>query len=87
MKLATLRDGTPDGVLHVVSRDLSRATPATGIARTMQAAMDDWAAAEPRLRALAEALEAGSAPAIPFDPTGAAAPFPAPINGRMPVPM
>ena len=42
MKLATLRDGTRDGTLLVVSRDLKRAVKADHIAPTLQAALDDW---------------------------------------------
>lgn len=57
MKLATLKDGSRDGRLIVVSRDLRRAVTADGIARTMQAALDDWLEAEPELRALADRLE------------------------------
>ncbi len=58
MKLATLRDGGRDGTLIVVSRDGSRYTPATGIAPTLQAALDDWADVEPRLRAARRAAAA-----------------------------
>jgi fumarylacetoacetate (FAA) hydrolase len=42
MKLATLRDGTRDGTLIVVSRDLKRAVKADHIAPTLQDALDDW---------------------------------------------
>jgi fumarylacetoacetate (FAA) hydrolase len=75
MKLATLRNGHPDGTLVVVSRDLKRCISAAGIAPTMQAAMDGWDVAEPKLRDLAEKLEA-SADAPRFDPAQAAAPLP-----------
>jgi len=40
MKLATLKDGTRDGKLVVVSRDLTRFTDASFLARTLQAALD-----------------------------------------------
>jgi fumarylacetoacetate (FAA) hydrolase len=77
MKLATLRDGTRDGALAVVSRDLRRAVRAEGVARTLLAALEDWARAEPELRRLAGALEAGrAAGAFDFDPAAAAAPLP-----------
>lgn len=77
MKLATLKDGSRDGRLAVVSSDLARAVPASGIAPTLQAAIERWDETEPRLRALAAALEAGTAPdAIAFDPAQAAAPLP-----------
>lgn len=76
MKLGTLRDGTRDGLLVVVRRDLSRCAPATGIARTLQAALDDWDAAEPRLRELAERLEAEQIASVPFDASRFDAPLP-----------
>ena len=59
MKLATLRNGTADGQLVVVSRDLQRAVPARGIAKTLLIALEAWEQTEPPLRALAEALELG----------------------------
>ncbi len=74
MKLASLKRGGRDGTLVVVSKDLSRAIEAAGIAPTLQAALDDWAAIEPQLRALAEKLEAGGGAA--FDPAACAAPLP-----------
>ena len=58
MKLATLRDGSRDGRLAVVSRDLTRCLPATEIAPTLQAALDDWTAIAPKLTELADRLEA-----------------------------
>ena len=61
MKLGSLKDGGRDGTLVVVSRDLARAVRATGIAATLQQALDDWQRAAPRLVALAEALESGDA--------------------------
>jgi fumarylacetoacetate (FAA) hydrolase len=76
MKLATLRNGQPDGCLVVVSRDLSRFSPATAIAPTLQAALDDWDKAEPALRVIAEKLEASDAEGAPFDPAAAMAPLP-----------
>jgi fumarylacetoacetate (FAA) hydrolase len=41
----------------VVSRDGTRYEAASAIAPTLQAALDDWARVEPKLRALADALE------------------------------
>src|SRR5919106_1685096 len=75
MKLASLK-ARPDGQLVVVSRDLARCTPAEGIAPTLQAALESWAAAEPRLRALADDLEAGRVEARPFDQAACASPLP-----------
>jgi fumarylacetoacetate (FAA) hydrolase len=67
MKLGSLKQGR-DGELVVVSRDLSRAVRATGIAATLQAALDDWSMARSKLESLAAALEAGDAAgAFAFD--------------------
>ena len=76
MKLATLNDGTRDGQLVVVSRDLTRCAPAGDIAATLQAALDDWARIAPRLQALADTLEAGDAADRPFDQADAHSPLP-----------
>ena len=77
MKLATLRDGSRDGALMLVDRALQRALPVPEIARTLQAALDDWSRVEPLLRARAEALETGGAGATrPFNPADCAAPLP-----------
>ena len=76
MKLASLKQGR-DGRLLVVSRDLGRAVPASGIAPTLQAALDDWDDTAPRLEELAEELEAGTADgSFAFDATRCAAPLP-----------
>jgi fumarylacetoacetate (FAA) hydrolase len=76
MKLATLADGSRDGRLAVVSRDLRRAAPAQSVAPTLQAALDDWARAKPALEALARELDAGRAGEFAFDPARALAPLP-----------
>ena len=76
MKLATLNDGTRDGQLVVVSRDLTRYTSADDIAPTMQAALDEWERIAPQLRALASDLESGSAQSLPFDQAAAHSPLP-----------
>ena len=57
MKLASLKDGTRDGTLLVVSKDLKRALKADHIAPTLQAALDDWDYLMPLLSALSEELE------------------------------
>lgn len=75
MKLASLKHGR-DGQLVVVSRDLTRAADARAVAPTLQAALDDWAAAQPRLVEIADALEAGRIAHLPFDPLRCAAPLP-----------
>ncbi|PLX39205.1 MAG: 2-keto-4-pentenoate hydratase [Hyphomicrobiales bacterium] len=76
MKLATLRDGTRDGQFVVVSRDLSRCTPAGAVAGTMQKALDDWAACEPGLRDLAERLELKQIEGMPFNEEDCLSPLP-----------
>ncbi|WP_336055962.1 fumarylacetoacetate hydrolase family protein [Nitratireductor sp. CH_MIT9313-5] len=76
MKLASLKDGTRDGRLVVVSRDLTRYTDASFLARTMQAALDDWARVSPHLEALAESLEHGAVPAERFHEHDAMSPLP-----------
>jgi fumarylacetoacetate (FAA) hydrolase len=75
MKLASLKDGR-DGRLVVVSNDLTRYTDAGRIAPTLQAALDDWDAAEPGLRELAQSLEVGSAPVERFHERECASPLP-----------
>jgi fumarylacetoacetate (FAA) hydrolase len=61
----------------VVSRDLQTCQPVPGIARTLQAALDDWAAAAPRLQQVYEQLNAGSAAqAQPFDQAHCHSPLP-----------
>jgi fumarylacetoacetate (FAA) hydrolase len=74
--LATLRDETPDGTLIVVSRSGDRFARATGVARTLQGALDDWDRAHPALVALFAAVETGSVPTEPVDPNALAAPLP-----------
>ncbi|HEY5632498.1 MAG TPA: fumarylacetoacetate hydrolase family protein [Burkholderiaceae bacterium] len=77
MKLATLKDGSRDGQLAVVSRDLARAHLADAIAPTLQRALDDWSFVAPQLLELALALEQGKAPnAFAFDPRRCMAPLP-----------
>ena len=58
MKLATLKDGTRDGRLVVVSRNLSHAAPAPHV-KTLQAALDDWDTIAPELEALSARLNQG----------------------------
>jgi len=76
MKLATLKDGTRDGKLAVVSRDLTRCTDASFLARTMQAALDDWRRLAPHLAALSESLDHGSVPSQRFHEHDAHSPLP-----------
>ena len=76
MKLATLADGTRDGRLVIVSRDNARYVPALGIARTLQAALDDWDTTEPKLRALADELQRGDVAGEPVNPERLLSPLP-----------
>lgn len=77
MKLATEKNGTRDGALLVVSRDLTKAVSAADIAPTMQHALDNWADVAPKLQALSDALNADSASNTkPFDAANIAAPLP-----------
>ena len=76
MKLATMKDGTRDGRLAVVSRDLTRFTDASFLVPTLQAALDDWGRIAPHLEALAESLEHGSVPSQRFHEHDARSPLP-----------
>ena len=77
MKLGSLKEGGRDGTLIVVSRDLTRAVRAGGIAPTLQAALDDWSNSAPRLNALyADLNEGGASGAFALELTALAAPLP-----------
>lgn len=77
MKLATLRDGSRDGQLAVVARDLATAHFASGIAGRMQQVLDDWSFIAPQLNDLYQTLNEGRARhAFAFDPTQCMAPLP-----------
>jgi fumarylacetoacetate (FAA) hydrolase len=77
MKLATYKDGSRDGQLLVVSRDLTSAHYATGIAERLQQVLDDWNFLSPQLQDLSDALNQGKARyAFPFDARRCMAPLP-----------
>lgn len=76
MRLATIDDGTRDGRLVVVRGDGLACADAGAVAPCLQAALDRWEEAAPRLRLLAADLEAGRAPARPLDPRACRAPLP-----------
>ncbi len=77
MKLATYKDGSRDGQLVVVSKDLSTAHYATGIAHRLQQVLDDWNFLSPQLQDLYESLNQGRARhAFPFDAARCMAPLP-----------
>ena len=76
MKLATLRNGRPDGQLVVVSADGQRCVAAGRIAPHLQAVLDDWDNAIPQLAALASELDAGAIAGQAFEASQALAPLP-----------
>ena len=77
MKLATYKDGSRDGQLVVVSRDLTTAHYASGIATKLQQVLDDWNFLSPQLEDLSQTLNQGKARhAFPFDPKLCMAPLP-----------
>ena len=77
MKLATLRDGSRDGQLIVVSRDLTHAHLAHHIAPTLQRALDDWSFIAPQLEDLYESLNQNKGRhSFSFDAQGCLAPLP-----------
>ena len=77
MKLATYKDGSRDGQLVVVSRDLKTAHYATGIADRLQQVLDDWAFLSPQLQDLSDAVNSGKAPhGFPFEAVRCMAPLP-----------
>lgn len=77
MKLASLKAGGRDGTLVVVNRALTHFQAATGIAATLQQALDHWSDCAPRLNALSESINQGSlARASTVDFTSFASPLP-----------
>ena len=77
MKLATLKQGGRDGTLVVVSRDLTRCQTVAGIAKTLQAALDDWDTVHAELELVYDMLNAGHARhAVPFQPEHCHSPLP-----------
>jgi fumarylacetoacetate (FAA) hydrolase len=76
MKLATLRDGSRDGRLLVVRRDGEAGAPSPDAWPTLQRALDDWNAAEPHLRMIADQLDRGALDGIAIDPLRLGAPLP-----------
>jgi fumarylacetoacetate (FAA) hydrolase len=76
MKLATFNDGTRDGKLVVVSRDLTRCCAAGYLAPTMQAALDNWSVIAPQLEVLARDVEHEAVPCERFHEREAHSPLP-----------
>ena len=88
VKLASLKEGR-DGRLVVVSRDLTRAVRASGIAETLQQALDDWDRKAPALAASFPRSWPTALPRAPSISTRAIArrPCRAPFNGPTGRPM
>lgn len=77
MKLATYQDGSRDGQLVVVSRDLTLAHYASGVATRLQQVLDDWSFLSPQLEEVSQTLNHGKARhAFAFEPSKCMAPLP-----------
>ena len=77
MKLATLPNGSRDGQLAVVSRDLRRCVTVPELATNLQQALDEWDHVSRRLREVSERLNVGQfAQALEFRPQECLAPLP-----------
>lgn len=77
MKFASYFDGTRDGQLILVSRDLSQAVYPSHIANRLQQVLDDWNYLSPQLQDLYDQLNAGRARhAFAFNPAQCMAPLP-----------
>ncbi|MCZ6608128.1 MAG: fumarylacetoacetate hydrolase family protein [Alphaproteobacteria bacterium] len=77
MKLASLKAGGRDGTLVVVDRILERAVAVPDVAGTLQAAVDDWPRAAPRLETVYARLnQGGFSRAFDFHSAELAAPLP-----------
>jgi fumarylacetoacetate (FAA) hydrolase len=76
MKLASLNDGSKDGQLIVVSKDLRKFIYATDIALTMQNAMDNWDSIFDELNNLSKDLNDGKIEANKFEAKNVLPPLP-----------
>ena len=76
MKLATKRNNTRDGQLVVVSRDLKRYTAVADVSATLQAALDDWDTACPKLQKISDELNANESLGKAFDQSAVESPLP-----------
>ncbi len=76
MKLATLKNGSRDGVLVIVSSDMRQCAAVDDIAKTMQVALDNWSQVEPLLKQVAKDIETGKLHTQPFDASDAHSPLP-----------
>lgn len=76
MKLASIKDGTRDGKLVVVSKDITRYCAADNIAPTMQYALDNWDEVSGDLEVLYRNVEHQSVPCERFHENEAHSPLP-----------
>ncbi|MGB7373959.1 fumarylacetoacetate hydrolase family protein [Pontixanthobacter sp.] len=76
MKLASIKDGTRDGKLVVVSKDITRYCAADNIAPTMQYALDNWDEVSGDLDVLYRSVEHHSVPCERFHEHEAHSPLP-----------
>ena len=76
MKLASLNDGSKDGQLIVVSKDLTKFVYATDIALTMQVAMDNWNNNFEELNSLSKDLNGGEIEGEKFEAQNVLSPLP-----------
>lgn len=77
MKLASYRNGQPDGCLMVVSRDLSSAVDVSALSPNLLHAIQDWERLAPQLQQISDGLNAGrAARAVAFEPARCLAPLP-----------
>jgi fumarylacetoacetate (FAA) hydrolase len=76
MKVASLCDGTRDGRLVVVSRDLTRCMSVPGVATSLQQALDDWRPCAVELQEVYDLLNDGSVAGEPFDESVCLSPLP-----------
>ncbi len=77
MKLATYKNGSRDGQLVVVSRDLTKAVAVPHIAATLQYALDHWSVAAPALAEVYRGLNQGSVQGeFVFDQAACESPLP-----------
>ena len=78
MKLASMKDGSRDGRLLVVSRDLERAVPADDISPSLWRALEEWPQVESLLKDLSARLDADPhlSGSFAFDPASVLAPLP-----------
>lgn len=77
MKLATVKNGTRDGMLVLVNRTMTKALPIPQIAATLQYFLDNFQQLEKQAKQEFERLEAGQAAgAIDFEPGNCLSPLP-----------